>query len=265
MRDLKSSRVAVVVTAVIFLGVTPACAASSTPTQSRQPVGPAEAGSAEQVTAIVNASAPVDDLLGSTRCGGALIAPRIVLTASHCLSGANPAKLDVIIGADNLCRTAAVSGERIGVAAIKPAAPASLDAAALILDRPARTPPLTLSTAPASATDRYFAVGWGSTGRSPQSCHRQTVELTQGPAEACETGRQAAPQWDSATLFCGVPVAGADRNTCSGDSGAPLLHVDDGRTTLFAIVSWGVGCEVDDVGFYTRVHNLRAWLSTLTP
>ncbi|MFB6721194.1 trypsin-like serine protease [Kribbella sp. NPDC056345] len=211
---------------------------------------------------MVNASAPRNDLLGSAKCGGTLVGPSMVLTARHCIDDLDPARLDVVIGAENICRTAEVRGERIRVSAVRTAEPATLDAAVLVLSQPAKTPPLAAPTTPEKETGRYVAVGWGSTGRSPTSCHRQTVELTAGAHDACESGRKAAPRWASTTQFCGVPVTGADRNTCSGDSGGPVFHLDGNALTLFAMVSWGTGCDVSDTGFYTRLHDLQPWLTT---
>jgi secreted trypsin-like serine protease len=221
------------------------------------------AASSPQVAVVVNASAPRNDLLGSAKCGGTLVGSSMVLTARHCLDGVNAAKLDVVIGAENICRTAEVRGERIRVSAVKTAQPAALDAAVLVLSQPAKTPSLAAATTPEKETGRYVAVGWGSTGRSPTSCHRQTVELVAGARDACDSGRKAALRWASATQFCGVPIAGADRNTCSGDSGGPVFHLDGDVLTLFAMVSWGTGCGVSDVGFYTRLHDLQPWLTQL--
>lgn len=247
---------------VVLAGLVAGCSGVDS---NRQPSVPPDAvekaASSPQVAVVVNASAPRDDLLGSAKCGGTLVGPSMVLTARHCIGDLNPAKLDVVIGVENICRTAEVRGERIRVSAVKTAQPDTLDAAVLVLSQPAKTPPLAVFTAPEKETGPYVAVGWGSTGRSPTSCHRQTVELTAGAHDACESGRKTAPRWASSTQFCGVPVAGADRNTCSGDSGGPVLHLDGDTATLFAMVNWGTGCGVRDVGFYTRLDNLRPWLA----
>ncbi|WP_374195676.1 trypsin-like serine protease [Streptomyces sp. MBT53] len=57
--------------------------------------------------------------------------------------------------------------------------------------------------------------------------------------------------------MCAVPAAEATRNTCTGDSGSPVLTANRGR----GLVARGPDCRLDDVGVYVRVPALSTWVT----
>ncbi|MFD8723223.1 trypsin-like serine protease [Streptomyces sp. NPDC059629] len=58
---------------------------------------------------------------------------------------------------------------------------------------------------------------------------------------------------DPAWRLCAVPTADAPSNTCTGDSGSPVLVAH----TVWGLVAWGPGCRIDDVGVPVRGPALR--------
>jgi secreted trypsin-like serine protease len=67
-------------------------------------------GPVDGVVALVDSSAPLDDIFDAQFCGGVLIAPTKILTAAHCVAGLRPEAVAVQLGAWNLCRASPVDG-----------------------------------------------------------------------------------------------------------------------------------------------------------
>jgi hypothetical protein len=155
-------------------------------------------------------------------CSGAVIAPRVVLTAAHCLIGVAPSDLQVFVGSD-ITTARAVSIARLvkpdRYVDEKPLNERGLDLGALILEGEAGVAPLAIArSAPPS---RLRLVGYGMTSfpDGPRGA-RMTVDVTVG--STCST----------------LLTFGAD--ACHGDSGAPLLS---SAGEIAAVVSYGdPGC-----------------------
>ena len=63
-----------------------------------------------------------------------------------------------------------------------------------------------------------------------------------------------------ASKFFSNPSQNVD--SCSGDSGGPLLYIYNGVTYLVGLVSWGYGCAVSGYpGVYTDVNYYREWIT----
>ncbi|MFC5382048.1 S1 family peptidase [Aquipuribacter nitratireducens] len=210
----------------------------------------------------MNASAPADDLLASAFCSGVLVAERALATARHCLDGRTAESVHVVVGADNICSDAPVVGRRLGVVDIVgyPGG-ASYDVAVLHLDSPVSVRPVEVGDA--RVGDELIAVGWGRSGLGgPRDCSRSSIPLQVVPVTECRPAADASNRpVDTLRHLCTRPMPEARRNTCSGDSGGPLLRPGaDGVPVVVALTAWGPGCETDDVGVAMSLASELAWL-----
>lgn len=70
------------------------------------------------VVAIIDSSTAVDDIFNGQFCGGVIVRPDAVLTAAHCLGARAATAIDVVVGANNLCRGQPIDGVRSKVLAV---------------------------------------------------------------------------------------------------------------------------------------------------
>jgi secreted trypsin-like serine protease len=207
--------------------------------------------------------------IDGTFCGGTVIAPRVVLTAAHCMEGTRPSEVNVVVGRTRLTQES--DGQRIAVdrIVVDPDynAKTTLNDVALIrLAQPTTVQPMPLAH-PADdgltqAGAHVLIMGWGATREGGNiSDELRFVRLTVRLHNPCD--RLYGNLHDNSQLCIGSSRAGED--SCQGDSGGPVIAGDGDAARLVGTVSFGEGCGRKGVpGVYTRVSHFAQFIDAQT-
>ncbi|CAG7607149.1 trypsin-like serine protease [Actinacidiphila bryophytorum] len=213
-------------------------------------------------------------------CGGTVVSPTKILTASHCVHGYDWFQFGAVVtGTDQLPTTNADDtanlhgGTATGVQRqwnhpSYSSVTYDNDVAVLTLNRPVTAKPLPITTAGDTAS--YGAgtaatlYGWGRTSSTTQDL-AQTLKKASMPIvsnAACSSAWGS--DYVAAHMVCaGPPASGSDAGTtsaCNGDSGGPLVVA--GR--VVGVVSWGVQDCVEK-GAYSVFSRVSAFAGAIDP
>jgi V8-like Glu-specific endopeptidase len=225
------------------LGATFAALVTASAGDARAIVG----GAPDTTHGAVVAIQPVPPTCGEapsvTQCTGTLVAPRLVVTAAHCLNAVDNAQLMEVTFAANVATATSADRLRAIDARIDPSWTAGVDDVAVLrLAEDAPVAPVALDLAsPAMTAATVLVVGFGADDQN-------------------DTGRRL-----SGTALVGAVRAGdfditaAPAMTCGGDSGGPAFE-DDGTGERFVGIT-SYGNEACTTGTDMRVDALASFLT----
>ncbi|XP_046809032.1 seminase-like [Lucilia cuprina] len=200
---------------------------------------------------------------GHFSCGGSLVAPKIVLTAAHCVNGLRASELTIIGGATYLSeRGIKRSVFKIYIPKEYNSRTMDMDIALLILSKPlegANISIIKLCKTKWNVGDEMTVYGWGQITEVNKTSSNQlrTVKVPVIKQKKCSDMYKGHEKITN-SMFCAGDLKGKD--ACTGDSGGPAVY----KNQLCGVVSWGTGCARKNFpGVYANIIFAREYIDKI--